>query len=217
MVTCDMPRRAPGLTVHSATEGRRKTKVGRPRIFFRTDEDRHAVALLDMALKTKINGRLPSERLASKRAACCKEGVLQETRIINHAPTAELAPGGRRNSPTHSALRDGYQELEMGHVESRQGGLTNCALRLRQKRRRWSKDRSGRDWLRRMAEAWAAAMYPHAFRRDCKGEPEDICRAAATAAGELDFLDRHLLPFLRDQEASAENRLMCQIVTFDIF
>jgi hypothetical protein len=58
-------------------------------------------------------------------------------------------------------------------------------------------------------------MYPHAFRRDCKGEPEDICRAAATAAGELDFLDRHLLPFLRDQEASAENRSMCQRVTFD--
>jgi hypothetical protein len=204
-----MAKRALGLTA----------KLGRPRIPFHADEDRHAVALLEMMCKTRINGRLPYERMASMRAALCKEGRLQGAQLVNHAPIAELAPGGRRNSPTHSALRDGYQELEMGHVESRQGGtaLTNCALRLRQKRRRWSKDQSARDWLRRMTEAWAAVLYPHALRRDCKQEPSDICRAAATAAGELDFLDQHLLPFLRRQEASAENRSMCQRVTFDNF
>jgi hypothetical protein len=60
-----------------------------------------------MVLKTKINGRLPYERPASMRAAFCKEGRLQGARLVNHAPTAQLAPGGRRNSPTHSAPRRG--------------------------------------------------------------------------------------------------------------
>jgi hypothetical protein len=223
-----MAKRAPGLTARSAIRTashmkrrpkRKGPQVGRPRISFRADKDRHAVALLEMMLNTRMNGRFPSERTASALAACGKEGHLQGAQLINHAPIAELAPGGRRNSPTHSALKDGYQEFEIGHVELRQGGtaLTNCALRLRRKHRRWSKDSSARDWLRPMAKAWAAAMYPHALRRDCKQEPSDICRAAAAAAGEVDFLDRRLLPFLRDQEASAENRLMCQIVTFDIF
>jgi hypothetical protein len=74
-----------------------------------------------------------------------------------------------------------------------------------------------RVWLREMAQAWAAASYPHAVRRELKQEPTAICQAAAQAANETEFFEKVLLPHLRAQQKSEENRLCCQSVRVHIF
>jgi hypothetical protein len=193
---------------------------GRPQIHLLADKDRHAVALLHMMLCTAIGGTLPSIRVAAWRAACAKEGALQNVRNISGAPAPRLADTGRRNSPVSRALKNGYRELEFGHVERRQGGtaLENCALRLRRKYREWCRPKAKeKTWIDAMARAWAAAMYPHAVCRDLQQNPTIVCEEAARAVGERSFCEAVLLPFLRAQEASHENRLQCERVRFRIF
>jgi hypothetical protein len=171
-----------------------KATRGRPQIHFHTDADRHAVALLHMMLSTSIGGTLPSIRVAAWRAACAKEGALQKVENVIDAPKPGLAPSGRRNSPVPRALKNGFRELEFKHVERRQGGtaLENCALRLRRKHR-------------------------DALRRELQQNPATVCERAARAVGEGSFCEAVLLPFLRAQEASDENRLQCERVKFRIF
>jgi hypothetical protein len=60
-------------------------------------------------------------------------------------------------------------------------------------------------------------MYPHAVRRELQQNPASVCKRAALAAGEGSFCEAVLLPFLRAQEASYENRLQCERVKFRIF
>ena len=121
---------------------RRYPARGRPKIAWRNDEDRHAVAYLEMTLRTSKRGLFPSVRRAATLAACVKEGDLRMERNIPGAPPQQLAPSGRRNSPVQPSLKGGYRELELSHVSRRQGGvaLENCALRLRRKHRTWSKN-----------------------------------------------------------------------------
>jgi hypothetical protein len=193
---------------------------GRPRIRLQTDIDRHAVALLQMMLCTSIGGHFPSVRLAAMRAACGKEGDLRKIQNVSGGPKPLIAGTGRRNSPVPRALKNGYRELEFGHVDRRQGGtaLENCALRLRRKHRAWCRPGTAeKSWIDQMAQAWAAAMYPEAVRRDVRQNPATVCRAAARSAGEESFCKAILLPILRAQQASLENRLQCERVRFRIF
>jgi hypothetical protein len=195
-------------------------KRGRPRMSWHNDEDRHAVAYLEMTLRTSKRGRFPSIRQAAMLAACAKEGVLNQARMISGAPQRQLAPTGKRKSPVHSSLKSGYRELEFSHVNRRQGGaaLENCALRLRRKHRTWSKANSlEKAWLHQMAQAWAAATYPHAVRRDLKKVPAAICQAAAQGANEVEFFETVLQPHLQAQETDEENRQYCQSVSVHIF
>jgi hypothetical protein len=74
-----------------------------------------------------------------------------------------------------------------------------------------------RAWIRKMAQAWAAATYPHAVRRELNQEPTAICQAAAQAANEAEFLAEILLPHLQAQERDEANRLSCQSISFDLF
>jgi hypothetical protein len=197
-----------------------KATRGRPQIHFHTDADRHAVALLHMMLSTSIGGTLPSIRVTAWRAACAKEGALQKVENVIDAPKPGLAPSGRRNSPVPRALKNGFRELEFKHVERRQGGtaLENCALRLRRKHREWCRPKAQEEsWIEAMAQAWAAAMYPHALRRELQQNPATVCERAARAVGEGSFCEAVLLPFLRAKEASDENRLQCERVKFRIF
>jgi hypothetical protein len=201
---------------------RRKLRVGRPAIpiSFWIDEDRHAVALVEMMCSTKIGGKLPSVRVASWRAAFLTEGRLLSAYTSSNPPPDQLAPSGRRNSPINPALKNGYRELQLGHVDKRQGGdaLDNAAQRLRRKHRDWSKDgRVEKIWLQLMAIAWAAALYPHAARRDYQYDPAVVCRLAAAAAHEESFCEAELIPKLDDQQASALNRQFCQRVKAPIF
>jgi hypothetical protein len=202
-----------------AGPGRINAKLGRPKIDWRNDKDRRAVAYLEMTLRTSKGGRFPTGRYASKLAACAKEGVLGTVRVISGASPKQLAPTGKRNSPVRPSLKNGYRELELFHVSRRQGGaaLENCALRLRRKHRTWSEDPTARAWMRKMAQAWAAATYPHAVRRELNREPTAICQAAAQAANETKFFEEILLPHLQAQERDEANRLSCQSISFDIF
>jgi len=152
-------------------------------------------------------------------AACAKEGALGTEQMFSGAPPQKLAPTGKRNSPVSPSLKGGYRELELFHVSRRQGGaaLENCALRLRRKHRTWSKNSMARLWLRKMAQAWAAATYPHAVRRELNQEPTAICQAAAQAANETEFFEKKLLHHLQAQERDEENRLHCQSVSVHIF
>jgi hypothetical protein len=205
---------------HPTARPRRiNAKLGRPKIAWRNDEDRHAVAYLEMTLRVSKRGLFPSVRRAATLAACVKEGDLRMERNIPGAPPQQLAPSGRRNSPVHPSLKGGYRELELSHVSRRQGGvaLENCALRLRRKHRTWSKNSMARLWLRKMAQAWAAASYPHAVRRELNQEPTAICQAAGQAATETEFFEKILVPHLRAQEKSEANRLHCQSVSVHIF
>jgi hypothetical protein len=197
----------------------RNIRRGRPTVPFRRDPDRHAVALTEMILRTSISGRKPTGRLASQRAAIFKEGALLSDRTVLDPPQRHLAPTGKRHSPVKLIFRQGYRELIMGHVDRRQGGdaLCNCAQRLRRKHREWSRHKTAKAWLRAMAGAWAAAMYPHAIRRDQQQDPAEVCIQAALAAGEEQFLDSTLLPFLSSREASRENQLFSQNVICSIF
>jgi hypothetical protein len=202
-----------------ARSGRINAKLGRPKIPWRNDEDRHAVAYLEMTLRTSKHGRPPSIRKAAMLAACAKEGVLGMERMISGAPPQKLAHTGKRNSPVHPSLKGGYRELELFHVSRRQGGvaLENCARRLRRKHRTWSKNPMARAWRHKMAQAWTAATYPHTVRRKLNQEPTATCQAAAQAANETEFFEKILLPCLQAQERSEANRLHCQSVSFDIF
>jgi hypothetical protein len=196
-----------------ARPGRVNAKRGRPKIAWHNDEDRHAVAYLEMTVGTSKRGRFPSVRNAAMRAASLKEGILNTVRMVSGAPPQQLAPTGRRNSPVHPALKDGYRELDISHVDRRQGALANCALRLRRKHRTWSKNSAEGARMHKMAQAWAAATYPHAVRRQLNQEPTAICQAAAQAAGETEFFEKVLLPNLQAQERDEENRLHCQSVS----
>jgi len=205
---------------HPTARPRRiNAKLGRPKIAWRNDEDRHAVAYLEMTLRMSKRGRFPSVRTAAMFAACAKEGVLTTERTISEAPPQQLAPTGKRNSPVHPSLKGGYRELELSHVSLRQRGaaLENCALRLRRKHRTWSKDSEARAWIHKVAQAWAAATYPHAVRRELNQEPTAICRAATQAANETEFFETILLPHLHAQETDEVNRLHCQSVSVHIF
>ena len=199
--------------------GRVNTKLGRPKAAWQNDEDRHAVAYVEMMLQTSKEGRLPSVRQAAMFAACAKEGVLGMERTISGAPPQKLAPTGKRNSPVSPSLKGGYRELELFHISRRHGGaaLENCALRLRRKHQTWSKNSMASVWLRKMAQAWAAATYPHAVRREFNQEPTAICLAAAQAANETEFFEKIFVPHLRAQEKSEANRLHCQSVSVHIF
>jgi hypothetical protein len=198
---------------------RLNTKLGRPKAAWQNDEDRHAVAYLEMTLRTSKGSRFPSVRKAAMFAACAKEGVLVTEQMFPGAPSQQRAPTGKRNAPVSPSLKGGYRELELFHVSRRQGGaaLENCALRLRRKHRAWSKDSMARVWLRKMAQAWAAASYPHAVRRKLNQEPTAICQAAGQAATETEFIEKILVPHLRAQEKSEENRLHCQCISVHIF
>jgi hypothetical protein len=55
-----------------------------------------------------------------------------------------------------------------------------------------------------MAQAWAAAMYPHAIQRDWKEDPANVCIEAAISAGEEQFLETTLLPLLHSKQVSLE-------------
>ena len=171
--------------------GRINTKLGRPKAAWQNDEDRHAVAYLEMTLRTSKGSRFPSVRKAAILAACAKEGVLGTEQMISGAPPQKLATTGKRNSPVSPSLKGGYRELGSFHVSRRQGGaaLENSALRLRRKHRTWSKNSMARVWLRKMAQAGAAASYPHTVRRELNQEPTAICQAAAQAANETEFLE----------------------------
>ena len=206
------------MRYRTARPRRINAKLGRPKIDWRNDEDRHAVAYLEMTFRTSKRGRFPSIRKAAMFAACVKEGDLRKERMVSGPPPQKLAPTGKRNSPVHPSLKSGYRELELSHVSRRQGALlANCALRLRRKHRTWSKNSVASAWLHNMAQAWAAATYPHAVRRELNQEPTAICRAAAQAANEMEFFERKLLPHLDAQEKSEANRLHCQSVSVHIF
>jgi hypothetical protein len=199
----------------SRTDAKRR----RAKLPWYKDEDRHAVAYLEMTLRTRKRGRFPSIRQAAMLAACAKEGVLDRERTISGAPQNNIAPTGRRNSPVSPCLKNGYRELEISHLNRWLGGvaLENCALRLRRKHRSWSKGNSlAKAWLHRMAQAWAAATYPHAVRRDFQQEPTAICQAAARAANESAFFQATLLPHLHVQESDEVNRIHCQSVSIHI-
>src|SRR5215831_6203856 len=204
---------------HPTARPRRiNAKRGRPKIDWRNDEDRHAVAYLEMTFRTSKRGRFPSIRKAAMFAACVKEGALRKERMVSGPPPQQLAPTGKRNSPVHPSLKSGYRELELSHVSRRQGALlANCALRLRRKHRTWSKNSVASAWLHNMAQAWAAATYPHAVRRELNQEPTAICRAAAQDANEMEFFETILLPHLHAQETDEVNRLHCQFVNVHIF
>ena len=197
----------------------RNMRRGRPSVPFRMDDDRHAVALTEMMLHTAIDGRTPTERFASWRAAIAKEGRLLTDRTIPEPPKRHLAPTGRRHSPENPLFNEGYRELTMGHVDRRQGGdaLVNCAQRLRRKRRAWSKRKAQKEWLKLMAQAWAAAIYPHAVQRDRQEDPADICMKAAVSAGEQQFGESTLLPLLRSNETVSRKRQRCEQVICSIF
>ena len=204
---------------HLVRPERINTKLGRPKAAWQNDEDRHAVAYLEMTLQTSKRCCLPSVRKAAMLAACAKEGVLRMERMFSGAPPQQLAPTGKRNSPVSPSLKGGYRELELSHVSRGQGGaaLENCALRLRRKHRTWSKNSMASVWLRKMAQAWAAATYPHAVRRELNQEPTAICQAEARAANETEFFEKILIPYLQAQEKSEVNRLHCQSVSVHIF
>jgi hypothetical protein len=74
-----------------------------------------------------------------------------------------------------------------------------------------------RDWMHNMAQAWAAAAYPHAVRRELNQEPTAICQTAAQAANEMEFFETKLLSHLHAQETDEVNRLHCQSVSIHIF
>jgi hypothetical protein len=135
------------------------------------------------------------------------------------APEKILAATGRRHSPVKPIFKQGCRELILGHVDRRQGGdaLDNCAQRLRRKHREWSRQKSAKEWIRSMAHAWAAAMYPRAIRRDRHEDAASICIRAACSAGEERFLRSTLLPVLCSNDASEQNRLFCQKVICFIF
>jgi hypothetical protein len=197
----------------------RKKRRGRPLAPFRTDQDRHAVALSEMMLGTTINGHALTVRNASCRAAIAKEGHLHSDVTVSEAPEGRLAATGRRHSPVKPIFKQGYRERIFGHVERHPGGhvLDNCAQRLWRKRREWLRHETKKAWVRAMAQAWAAAMYPHAIRRDQLQDPATVCAHVAMAAGEEQFLYSKLLPCLRANEASDENQMLCQNVICSIF
>jgi hypothetical protein len=149
------------------------------------------------------------------RAACIKEGRLISDDVSRAPPPILAAETGHRNSPTHSALKNGYRELQFGHFKKAQGGdaLENIAQRLRRKHRDWSRvGRVEKEWLQWMAIGWAATLYPHAARRTYQEDPVAVCRRMARAAREEAFCERWLIPILNEQEASANNRVFCQRV-----
>ena len=181
--------------------------------------DRHAVAYLEMTLRTSKRGRFPSVRKAAMLAACAKEGVLSMERMISEAPPQQLAPTGKRNSPVNPSLKGGYRELELFHVSRPQGGvaLENCALRLRRKHRTWSKNSMQRAWMRNMAQAWAAATYPHAVRRELDQSRPQYVKLQRKLRMKTEFFEAILLPHLHAQETNKANRLHCQSVSVHIF
>jgi hypothetical protein len=192
---------------HRSKRSRPGVRLGRPTIQYRSDEDRHAVALLEMMLHTSIGGKSPAVRRAASHAAFCKEGRLQASSTFTTPPPRDLNPTLTRKLPIPPALKGGYQQLDIAHVNRRPGGtaLENCSLRLRRKRREWAKPNSEpMRWLGFMALAWAAALFPDTVRRELKREPLDVCRAAARAAGEHDFLEKVLLPHLNSQNNSGQ-------------
>jgi hypothetical protein len=71
--------------------------------------------------------------------------------------------------------------------------------------------------MHKMAQAWAAATYPHAVRRDLEQESIAICRTAAQAANEVEFFETVLLPHLQAQEIDEANHQHCQSVRVHIF
>jgi hypothetical protein len=197
-----------------------KTKrQGRPPKSLRHDEDRHAIALMGMMLRTTVKGKLPSQRYASMLAAGTKEGRDPAIATTGQPPTPHLAPTGRRKSPMRAWMKDGYREVSLSH-ERKAGGaaLDNCAQRLRRKFQDWSKPGSLEDiWLHHMGRAWAATFYPHAVSSQIGGNPEDIGRSAAQMAGELDFFEKALLPVLKQNLQSPENTAFCEKVRFKTF
>src|SRR5262245_41758819 len=116
-------------------------RVGRPRTPYRRDEDRHAVALVEMMLHMSIGGITPSTRRAAWHAAFYKEGHLRASSTFTTPPPRASNPTLTRKLPVPPALKGGYDQLGMAHVNRRQGGtaLENCSLRLRRKHREWAK------------------------------------------------------------------------------
>ena len=192
---------------------------GRPSISFRKDEDRHAVALMGMMLRTMVNGKLPSERYASMLAAGAKEAQDAQIKLMGEPPKPNPAPTGHRNSPIPPWMKGGYRELSLSHERNTSGGvLGNCAQRLRRKLQDWSKPGSSEDiWLRHMGRAWAATFYPHAVSREIGCDPEEIGRSAAQVAGEHEFFEKILLPLLKQHLKSPENTARCKKVRFETF
>ena len=73
---------------------RRKVKTykhapGRPKKPFFEDEERYEVAFVEMGLRTKINGRLPSRRQAAQRAALLRDYDLQQRTTSGKPPAAQ--------------------------------------------------------------------------------------------------------------------------------
>jgi hypothetical protein len=128
-------------------------QVGRPSIPYRSDNDRHAVAQLYMWLHTSIDGVTPSIRHAAMRAAISKEGRLHASSTFETPPKRALNPTLTRKLPVPPALKGGYHQLDIVHVNRSPGGaaLENCALRLRRKYTEWFTNPKAKYWVRLMA------------------------------------------------------------------
>jgi hypothetical protein len=159
-----------------------------------------------MRRRVALYGQLPSVRRAAELAQLAKEGNLNRKRFVR-SPKPELAASGHRLSPLKNCLTNGYWEHEYSHVTKQAVGaaFTAGVKRLERKYRSWMKQGTlERDWLEFMAVAWAAAAYPSHMRTQAGSDPELVCFCAARRAGEVDFCQRILLPFLTKQKLRAK-------------
>lgn len=199
---------------------RRKVRVGRPAgpAPFTRDKDRHAVALAYLWQKMPIDGAVETSRSAAMRAALCKEGLLVAEQTFSTPPPKEFV--AHRHSPISPAFMRGYRDLDFDHAlrgRNGKGLLENAAQRIRRKLKGW--DRPGRverEWLCLVAQAWFAALYPHAVRAT-GANPAETCLAAARAAGEVEFCVQRMLKALARQLDSHENLAICQRLRPPVF
>ena len=171
---------------------------GRPSITFTKDEDRHAVAFLEMRRRLRINGKPVSGRMASMLAAIAKEGRLLNETSHKGPPPRRLAPSGHRDSPQKPALRNEYVERSYTHYEKAavSSAFESLAKRLSRKHRASRTSSRSRFWVLAMARAWLSACHPEVVQRIWKRDPERMCASESAAVGESEYAEKVLLPLL---------------------
>ena len=167
------------------------------------------MAVVEMFKRVAINGHPLSKRQAAQRAALLKDFDLELTTQNASAPSPQLAPTGRRNSPIGASLQDGFDEHAFRHKKLNAGvghAFDATTKRLERKHRKWtSAGKIEAAWLDDMADAWMAATYPQEIQRQGL-DPVEVCLTAASRAGEREFAERYLLPLLEAQTACLEGR-----------
>lgn len=147
---------------------------GRPVKKARSDEDRHAVALMEalrMTGQRRDDGTVVRLKpwAAAQRAEIARAFTVEGCKRFECAPPTEVAEGAKqRRRPTNPAFKRGYSEIEFTATFVR-GNLRSGADRLRKKLKAWE-ERGGEDaeWVKWMAYAWIAALYPKEFRQQVK-------------------------------------------------